>query len=144
MTAKLDALTGEFNAVSEKMKGVEKEQEQAKALKAHVINYAKTVEVYKAYNSLRRGKDKFYEEHKGELLLCENSVQAFKALGVRKLPKVAELNARMDSLKMEKAELYARYKELRAELRELQPVKQNLDSLLDGPERNVHKATPER
>ena len=57
--------------------------------------------------------------------------KAFDAMGVKKLPKVADLNAEYKSLQSEKNALYADYKRDRAEMRQLLIVQENVRRILD-------------
>lgn len=123
LAATIESVEDKFNFTSDKIKQLDSDLKKSGALKVHIINYAKTVKTYKAYTSSRH-KEKFYEENKGDILLHEASRQAFKSLGLKTIPKMPDLKANIESLKMEKAEHYSTYKELRTELNELRTVKQ--------------------
>ena len=70
-------------------------------LRTHIINYAKTRDTYVAYRKAGYSK-KFREEHEEELLLHQAAKKAFDDMGVKKLPKVKELQARVCSAAGEK------------------------------------------
>ena len=57
--------------------------------------------------------------------------KAFDAMGVKKLPKVAELIAEYESLQSEKNALYTDYKQDRDEMRQLLIVQENVRRILD-------------
>ena len=59
-------------------------------LRTHIVNYAKTREVYVAYRKAGYSK-KSREEHEEEILLHQAAKNAFDEMGVKKLPKVKEL-----------------------------------------------------
>ena len=59
-------------------------------LRTHIVNYAKTREVYVAYRKAGYSK-KFREAHEEEILLHQAAKNAFDEMGVKKLPKVKEL-----------------------------------------------------
>ena len=61
-------------------------------LRTHIINYAKTRDTYVAYRKAGYSK-KFREEHEEEILLHQAAKNAFDDMGVKKLPKVKELQA---------------------------------------------------
>ena len=66
-----DRATGasqKFNAVSQTIKDAEKRLGEIAVLRAHIINYAKTRDVYVAYRKSGYSK-KFYEEHREEVTL---------------------------------------------------------------------------
>ena len=121
--------TAAFDAASTKIKALESRMAQIAALKTHIINYAKTREVYMAYRK-SRFKEKFRAAHEGELLLHEAAKRAFDAQGVRKLPTVKALNEEYAGLLADKKSTYADFTRLRKEAQELQAVKANVDSLL--------------
>ncbi len=61
-------------------------------LKTHIINYAKTRDVYTAYRKAGYSK-KIYDEHTSELLLHRASKAAFDELQTKKLPAIKTLQA---------------------------------------------------
>ena len=98
-------------------------------LRTHIINYAKTRETYVAYRKAGYSK-KFREEHEEEILLHQAAKNAFDDMGVKKLPKVKELQAEYTRLLEEKKKTYAEYRCSREEMRELLAAKANVDRLL--------------
>ena len=60
--------------------------------RTHIINYAKTRDVYVAYRKSGYSK-KFFEEHREEITLHKAAKEAFSNLPDRKIPKVKELNS---------------------------------------------------
>ena len=70
-------------------------------LRTHIINYAKTRETYVAYRKAGYSK-KFRQEHEEEILLHQAAKNAFDDMGVKKLPKVKELQAEYARLLEEK------------------------------------------
>ena len=73
---------------------------------------------------------KFREEHEEEILLHQAAKNAFDDMGVKKLPKVKELQAEYARLLDEKKKTYAEYRRSREEMRELLAAKANVDRLL--------------
>ena len=61
-------------------------------LKTHIINYAKTREVYTAYRKTGYSKA-FLEAHREENTLHKAAKAAFDEAGLQKLPKVKVLDA---------------------------------------------------
>ena len=81
------------------------------------------------------GKDyhyskKFREEHEEEILLHQAAKNAFDEMGVKKLPKVKELQTEYAKLLEEKKKTYAEYRRSREEMRELLTAKANVDRVL--------------
>ena len=95
----------------------------------HIVNYVKTREVYVAYRKAGYSK-KFREEHEEEILLHQASKNAFDEMGVKKLPKVKELQTEYAKLLEEKKKTSAEYRRSREEMRELLTAKANVDRVL--------------
>ncbi len=86
-------------------------------------------EVYVAYRKAGYSK-KFREEHEEEILLHRAAKNAFDKMGVKKLPKVKELQTEYAKLLEEKKKTYAEYRRSREEMRELLTAKANIDRVL--------------
>ena len=89
----------------------------------------KTREIYIAYRQAGYSK-KFRQEHEAEILLHQAAKNAFDDMGVKKLPKVKELQTEYAKLLEEKKKIYAEYRRSREEMRELLTAKANVDRLL--------------
>ena len=70
------------------------------------------------------------EEHEEEILLHQAAKNAFDEMGVKKLPKVKELQTEYAKLLEEKKKTYAEYRRSREEMRELLTAKANVDRVL--------------
>ena len=126
---KAAAATAHHNELSAKIKAAEKRMAEIAILRTHIINYAKTRDTYVAYRKAGYSK-KFREEHEQEMLLHQAEKNAFDDMGVKKLPKVKELQAEYARLLEEKKKTYAEYRRSREEMRELLAAKANMDRLL--------------
>ena len=73
---------------------------------------------------------KFREDHEEEILLHQAAKNAFDEMGVKKLPKVKELQTEYAKLLEEKKKTYAEYRRSREEMRELLTAKANVDRVL--------------
>src|SRR5699024_8955147 len=113
-----------------KIKAAEKRMAEIAVLRTHIINYAKTRETYVAYRKAGYSR-KFREEHEEEILLHQAAKNAFDDMGVKKLPKVKELQAEYVRLLEDKKKTYAEYRRSREEMRELLAAKANVDRLLN-------------
>ena len=69
-------------------------------------------------------------EHEEEILLHQAAKNAFDEMGVKKLPKVKELQTEYAKLLEEKKKTYAEYRHSREEMRELLTAKANVDRVL--------------
>ena len=81
-------------------------------------------------NPVLRYSKKFREEHEEEILLHQAAKNAFDEMGVKKLPKVKELQTEYAKLLEEKKKTYAEYRRSREEMRELLTAKANVDRVL--------------
>ncbi len=127
---KAAAATTHHNELSEQIKGAEKRMAEIAVLRTHIINYAKTCEVYVAYRKAGYSK-KFLAEHEAEILLHKAAKNAFDDMGIKKLPTVKSLQAEYGKLLEEKKKAYAEYRHSREEMRELMTAKANVDRLLN-------------
>ena len=121
--------TARYNALSDQIKAAEKRMAEIAVLRTHIVNYAKTRETYVAYRKAGYSR-KFREEHEQEILLHQAAKNAFDEMGVKKLPKVKDLQSEYAKLLEEKKKTYAEYRRSREEMRELLTAKANVDRLL--------------
>ena len=126
---KAAAATAHHNELSAQIKAAEKRMAEIAVLRTHIVNYAKTREVYVAYRKAGYSK-KFREEHEEEILLHQAAKNAFDEMGVKKLPKVKELQTEYAKLLEEKKKTYSEYRRSREEMRELLTAKANVDRVL--------------
>ena len=126
---KAAAATAHHNDLSAQIKAAEKRMAEIAVLRTHIVNYAKTREIYVAYRKAGYSK-KFREEHEEEILLHQAAKNAFDEMGVKKLPKVKELQTEYAKLLEEKKKTYAEYRRSREEMRELLTAKANVDRVL--------------
>src|SRR5699024_4523356 len=121
--------TAHHNELSAKIKAAEKRVAEIAVLRTHIINYAKTRDTYVAYRKAGYSR-KFREEHEEEILLHQAAKNAFDDMGVKKLPKVKELQAEYAWLLEEKKKTYAEYRRSREEMRELLAAKANVEKIM--------------
>ena len=126
---KAAAAMAHHNELSAQIKAAEKRMAEIAVLHTHIVNYAKTREVYVAYRKAGYSK-KFRGEHEEEILLHQAAKNAFDEMGVKKLPKVKELQTEYAKLLEEKKKTYAEYRRSREEMRELLTAKANVDRVL--------------
>ena len=133
-----------FHALSAQIKATEKRMAEIAELRAHIINYSKTRNVYVAYRQAGYSK-KFYEEHTADLLLHKAAKQAFDELDVKKLPTVKSLNAEHAELFSAKKKAFTEYTNARAEMREVLAVRANVERIIENKiGGNVEKDTPQK
>ena len=129
LVALTDKLTNRHSELSDSIKASEKRLAEIKVLKQHIIHYSKTRDVYVQYRKAGYSK-KFFEEHREEIQLHKAAKEAFNQLGVKKIPKVADLNAEYAHVLREKKEAYLEYRKVRDDMREYLIAKQNVETIL--------------
>ena len=135
---KTDEVTARFHELSGQIKAAEERMTELTALRKHIINYAKTREVYVAYRKAGYSK-KFLAEHEGDILLHKAAKKAFDEMGIKKLPTVKSIQAEYAGLLAEKKTLYPEYSAIRQEMKDLQMAKANVARLL-GYEEKTQKS----
>lgn len=142
LSQKAATATADYNELSAKIKAAEKRMAEIAVLRTHIINYAKTRDVYAAYRKAGYSK-KFRAEHEGDILLHQAAKKAFDEQGVKKLPTVKSLQAEYAALLAEKKNTYAEYRRARDDMRELLTVKANIDRIL-GVDEQARDAQKEK
>ena len=145
LAAKTAAAAEKYNNLQTQIKTAEKRMEEIGTLRTYIIQYAKTRDTYVAYRKAGYSK-KFLEEHREEITLHKAAKDAFDKLGLKKLPKVKDLNAAYAEILSQKKKLYPEYRRARDEMRELLTVKANVDRVLnmEAPEAGREKDHSQR
>lgn len=89
---KTAAATVRHNELSARIEAAESRMAEIAVLRNHIVNYAKTREVYVAYRKAGYSK-KFLAEHEPDILLHKAAKSAFTELNLQKLPTIKELQA---------------------------------------------------
>lgn len=129
LQAKAAASTSRFNELSDQIKAMESRLSDNGELQKQIINYSKTRAVYIEYRKAGYSK-KFRAEHEGDILIHQAAKKYFDGLELKKLPTVKALREEYAEVLEAKRKAYAEYKQARADMRELQNVKANIDYLL--------------
>lgn len=111
------------------IKAKEKRLAEINDLKTHIINYSKTRSVYEAYRKAGYSR-KFFEAHREEITLHKAAKAAFDQSGMKKIPRVAELNEEYRITLQEKSRLYAQYRHDRDRMKELATAQKNAEMIL--------------
>ena len=126
MQERVDAATARYHELGDSIKGSEKRLAEIAVLKAHIINYAKTREVYAAYRKAGYSKA-FLEAHREEITLHKAAKTAFDEAWLQKLPRVKELDAEFAELLTKKKAAYPDYRKARNEMQELVRAQKNVE-----------------
>lgn len=135
---KTDEVTAQFHELSSQIKTADVRMAELNTLRKHIINYAKTREVYVAYRKAGYSK-KFLAEHEADILLHKAAKKAFDEMGIKKLPTVKSIQAEYAELLAEKKKLYPEYSQVRQEMKDLQMAKANVARLLGYEEKEKEK-----
>ena len=106
-----------------------KDMAEIAVLKTHIINYAKTRDIYTAYRKAGYSK-KYYDAHESDIIIHKAAKKAFDELALKKLPTVKSLQAEYSDLLVQKKLDYAALAKAREEARQLQIYKANAEMLL--------------
>lgn len=129
LQAKAAASTSRFNELSDQIKAMESRLSDNGELQKQIINYSKTRAVYIEYRKAGYSQ-KFRAEHESDILIHQAAKKYFDGLELKKLPTVKALREEYAEVLEAKRKAYAEYKQARADMRELQNVKANIDYLL--------------
>ena len=124
------------------VRSAEKQITEIAALRKHIFNYSNTRATYEAYRKAGYSR-KFFEAHREEITIHKAAKKAFDELGVKRIPKVKDLNAEYAKLMAEKKQIFAEYRKARDEVKEYLIVRENIASLYKA-ERKENKADRKR
>ena len=133
------AATECYHAMGDSIKAAEARLTELAVLKTHIINYAKTREVYAAYRKAGYSKA-FLEAHREEIALHKAAKAAFNEAGLQKLPKVKALDAEFAELLTKKKAAYPEYRKARDEMQELVRAQKNVERFFAEKKDTTEKA----
>ena len=133
-------VTKKYHELSERIKSAEARMKEIGEMKAQIIAYMRTHEVYDSYKKSGYSRT-YYTEHEREILLHKAAKKAFDEWNLKKLPTVKSLNAEYTELVRQKKAMYAEYSSVRGEMRELLIHKSNVERILGIDENEAKKQT---
>ena len=126
MQERVNVVAARYHALGDSIKAAEHRMAEIAVLRAHIVNYAKTRPVYDAYRKTGYSK-RFLEEHREQITLHRAAKAAFDEAGLKKLPKVKELNTEYSTLFSQKKAAYPAYRKARDEMQELMEAQKNVE-----------------
>ena len=129
LVKKSAAVSSEFNGRLAKIKSIDMRLGEIAELQKQIGVYGKTRDAYKQYLSAKNRND-FFEENRADVTLHIAAKKYFDGLGLKKLPKIAELKQEYATLLAEKKKLYVGYHELKESRAALLTAKSNADRIL--------------
>lgn len=133
LNEKTTQATARYTELSKSIKDAEKRLAEIAVLRTHIINYAKTRELYVAYRKAGYSR-RFFEEHREEIMLHQAAKKAFSELNLEKLPRVKELNEEYAEALAEKRAAYSEYRQAKKEMQDFLIAQKNVETIL-GEER---------
>ena len=115
--------------LSAQIKDAEKRMTEISVMKTQLINYSKTRQVYADYREAGYSKI-FLAEHESDIILHKAAKKFLDEAGLKHFPPVKQLDKEYAELLSKKKEIYAEYRRVREESRELLTVKANVDRIL--------------
>jgi len=140
---KSSSASGDFAALTTKIKEIETRQKEVTELQKYVGQYGKTRDTYAAYKASGWSRS-FYDEHSADIILHRAAKKYFDGFGKKKLPSINMLKQEYATLAAEKKKLYSGYHELKENSRALAVAKGNADRILGiKPDAKSHDASRE-
>ena len=136
MEEQVRAATMRYHELGDSIKAAEKRMGEIAVLRAHIVNYAKTRDVYAAYRKAGYSK-KFLEAHREEIELHKAAKAAFDEADLKKLPKVKDLNVEYSELLSQKKAAYPEYRKAKEEMQELVRAQKNVERFF-AEEKQTH------
>ena len=134
----LDAFIAEKTAKRDELlasvQSAEKRITEIAALRKHIFNYSNTRATYEAYRKAGYSR-KFFEAHREEITIHKAAKKAFDEFGVKRIPRVKDLNEEYARLMAEKKQTFAEYRKARDEVKEYLIVQENIASLYEAERR---------
>lgn len=128
------ALSAEISDMKSEIKNLETRLAELSTLKMHIINYAKTREIFEQYKASGYSKT-FFAEHEGEIILHRAAKKAFDEIGTKSIPSVKLINQEFNEVLKHKHSLYEEYNSNRKKHRELLIHISNIELILMGGSR---------
>ena len=97
-------------------------------LKNHIINYAKTKEVYTTYRESGYSS-KYYESNTENILLHQSAKQGFDSISSKKIPSIRDLQQEFNSCLDSKKVILKDYVKQKNLMKESLTVQSNVDHL---------------
>ena len=135
---KVNTSVERFSSLSDEIKSTEAQIAEILVLKKHIINYSKTRDVYVEYRKAGYSK-KFFEEHREAITIHKAAKQAFDELGLKKIPRIKDLNEEYYTLMSEKKKKNSEYYELKSSMQELLKAQKNVEMFLAAEQNQMEK-----
>lgn len=128
LVEKTKAATDRYHELSQQIKDLEKRMAEITELKKHIINYAKTKEIFTAYRESGYSA-KYYESNTESILLHQSAKRAFDSITSDKIPSLRELQLEFNTCNDVKKAMFKDYSLQKNYTKEALTVQSNVDHL---------------
>jgi hypothetical protein len=129
LVKKSASASGEFAALTARIKEIETRLKDVAELQKQIGTYGKTRDVFAKYKASKWSR-KFYDDHATDVILHRAAKKYFDGLGMKKLPSINSLRQEYATLAAEKKKLYGGYHKIKDTSRELSVARANAERLL--------------
>lgn len=129
LVEKTKAVTDRYHELSQHIKQIEKRMAEISELKKHIINYAKTKDVFTAYRESGYS-GRFYEANTEDILLHQSAKQAFSLLSAKQIPAMKNLQLEYRKCSSAKKSLSADYRSMKSIMKQSVIIKNNVDLIM--------------
>ena len=137
LNTRADTASEKLSTLNERIKKIDARIAEITELRGQIVAYAKTRKSFDEYKASCYSR-KFFDAHADEIEQHRAAKRYFNAHGIEKLPKIKTLNAEFDALVVEKRAVYAEYRAIRDEHRELLVHRHNVEMLM-GEEKSENQ-----
>ena len=129
LISRIDEIVLDSEQTATNLKQAEKKLSDMAVLIKNISTYQKTKDIYRGYIKAK-DKDAYRRKYESSLILYEASGKALKDAGIKKLPKLTDLQKEYAALQKKKDAIYSDYGKLKKKVKEYQRIKQNVDKIL--------------
>ena len=129
LVKKASSASGDFSALTKKIKGADKRLAEISELQKYIGRYSRTRDTYAKYKASGWDKD-FYESQRADITLHRAAKKYFDKLGLKKLPTIKALKQEYAELLAGKKKLYSGYHGTKDNMRRLVVAKDNAARIL--------------
>ena len=137
LNTRADIASEKLSTLNERIKKIDARIAEITELRGQIVAYAKTRKSFDEYKASCYSR-KFFDAHADEIERHRAAKRYFSEHYTGKLPKMKDLNAEFDKLAAEKRAVYAEYRAIRDEHRELLVHRHNVEMLM-GEEKSENQ-----
>ena len=136
LESRLAAVTGRRDTALASIKDTERRMADLSLVMKHAATYRQLKPMYDRYRQ-SRDKEKFLRGHESEIILFEAAARELKRMEAIPLPSTESMKKELVELTAKKDALLAEYRTARSEAQEYETIKQNVNALLSGHQKEI-------